>query len=479
MARTFGDLGEARYEECTKPKEYKKLVFALAYFHAAILERRKYGAIGWNIAYQWMNSDFDISEQQLVMYLNEQPEVPYAALNYLTAQVNYGGRVTDDKDIRLINAMLKKYYCPEIMNDGYKLSKLETYYAPPEGSLEDTLNYISGLPLDEDPEVFGLHSNANMAYEFKLVGEFTDAILVLQPRVSGGSAARTPEQIVQAMAVEFRETWPDNMEPAKAHAATFAATGDGTMNSLGVFVGQELARFNKLLSVIRKQLDDLNAAILGTVVMSQDLEQTFGSFLDGKVPEQWLSGALGYPSLKPLGSWMADLLARVAFMSDWLYNGPPKAFWLPCFFFPQGFMTATLQTYARATQTAIDTLAFKTNVCPLMAEAVTEGPEVGVNIHGLFMQGAKWDFGKACVEDSDPKIALVRFPVIWLEPFPTTDLSTEGTYACPLYKTSVRAGELSTTGHSTNFVLFLALPSKQHGDYWVRRGAALLCMTDT
>ena len=60
------------------------------------------------------------------MYLNEQPEVPYAALNYLTAQVNYGGRVTDDKDIRLINAMLKRYYCPEIMNEGYKLSKLDT-----------------------------------------------------------------------------------------------------------------------------------------------------------------------------------------------------------------------------------------------------------------------------------------------------------------------------------------------------------------
>lgn len=205
----------------------------------------------------------------------------------------------------------------------------------------------------------------------------------------------------------------------------------------------------------------------------------FGSFLDGKVPDQWLSTALGYPSLKPLGSWMPDLLARVEFMSDWLYNGPPKAFWLSCFFFPQGFMTATLQKYARGTKTAIDTLAFRTNVCPLMAEAVTEAPEVGVNIHGLFMQGAKWDFSKACVEDSDPKVALVRFPVIWLEPFTTADLSTEGTYACPLYKTSLRAGELSTTGHSTNFVLFLALPSKQHGDYWVRRGAALLCMTDS
>ena len=140
-----------------------------------------------------MNSDFDISERQLMMYLNEQPEVPYVALNYLVAQVNYGGRVTDDKDVRLINAMLKKYFCAEIMQDGYKFSTLDTYYAPPEGSLEDTLNYISGLPLDDDPEVFGLHSNANMTFESNLVKSFLDTILLMQPRVSGGKASQTPE----------------------------------------------------------------------------------------------------------------------------------------------------------------------------------------------------------------------------------------------------------------------------------------------
>ena len=402
MTRTFNDLGEARYEECTKPKEYKKLVFALAYFHSAILERRKYGAIGWNIPYQWMNSDFDISEQQLQMYLNEQPEVPYAALNYLTAQVNYGGRVTDDKDIRLINAMLKKYYCPELMNEGYKLSKLETYYAPPEGPLEDTLAYIASLPLDEDPEVFGLHSNANMAYESKLVQEFMDSILVMQPRVSGGKAVKTPEQIVKDMAVDFREAWPENMKMSEAHELSRR-----DVNSLGVFLEQEVARFNKILSVVRKQLEDLKDAILGTVVMSQQLELLFSSFLDGKVPEQWLSAALGYPSLKPLGSWMKDIVLRIEFMSGWLYNGPPKSYWLSCFFFPQGFMTATLQTYARATMTAIDTLSFRTHVQGVFEQDIKEAPEIGVNIHGLFMQGAKWDFIKSCVEDSDPKVPLI------------------------------------------------------------------------
>lgn len=57
MLRTFGEISPEAYEDCVKPKEFKKMVFALAFFHAAILERRKYGSLGWNIPYEWMNSD--------------------------------------------------------------------------------------------------------------------------------------------------------------------------------------------------------------------------------------------------------------------------------------------------------------------------------------------------------------------------------------------------------------------------------------
>lgn len=104
-----------------------------------------------------------------------------------------------------------------------------------------------------------------------------------------------------------------------------------------------------------------------------------------------------------------------------------------------------------------------------------------MQIHGLFMEGGKWDFSKQCVDDQDPKVILVSFPVIWLEPDQIADEdkpSPSDSYACPLYKTSERKGVLNTTGHSTNFVLFLSLPSKVHQDYWIRRGCALLCMRD-
>ena len=220
----------------------------------------------------------------------------------------------------------------------------------------------------------------------------------------------------------------------------------------------------------------LEKAIAGTYVMTLELESMFAKFLDNKVPDNWTSKA--YPCLKPLGSWMKDLIARIAFLADWLYKGPPSTYWVSCFFFPQGFNTATMQSYARKNQVAIDTLSFRTTVLQSFENEVKEAPEIGVYIYGLFMQGARWDMNKRVVDDSQIGVPIVPFPVIWLEPVLDEELKLDKTFACPMYKTSLRAGELSTTGHSTNFVMYLNLSADRDGDYWVRRGTALLCMTD-
>lgn len=188
LLRTYNDISDKAYESCSKKTEYKLLIFSLAFFHAVILERRKYGAIGWNIPYEWMNSDFDASNMQMKMYLDEQPIIPYKTLNYLIAEINYGGRVTDDKDVKLITALLLSYLNPNIMKGNYQFTTSGVYHQPSDLSLESVKEYVSGLPLEDDPEIYGLHKNANITFQQKNVREFFETLLSMQPRAAGGSA---------------------------------------------------------------------------------------------------------------------------------------------------------------------------------------------------------------------------------------------------------------------------------------------------
>ena len=82
------------------------------------------------------------------IFIDEYPnKVPLDALNYLTGECNYGGRVTDDKDRTLMEVILKTFYCSEtFMDDDYKFSPSGIYYAPPLTDYEGYLDYIKKLP---------------------------------------------------------------------------------------------------------------------------------------------------------------------------------------------------------------------------------------------------------------------------------------------------------------------------------------------
>lgn len=96
---------------------------------------------------------------------------------------------------------------------------------------------------------------------------------------------------------------------------------------------------------MRSSLRDIKKAIRGLIVMSSDLDAMYTAFLNNRLPGIWEK--VSFASLKTLGSWVKDLVYRVKFMDSWVVNGQPAAFPLPVFFFPQGFMTASLQTFAR------------------------------------------------------------------------------------------------------------------------------------
>merc|ERR1719198_1698133 len=112
---------EEFYEGSQSPDSFKRLLYALCFFHAVIQERRLFGPLGWNIPYEFTQNDLRISARQLRMFIEESAngDVPFKAIAYLTGECNYGGRVTDDKDRRLLTTLLEDYYCPAALEEAY------------------------------------------------------------------------------------------------------------------------------------------------------------------------------------------------------------------------------------------------------------------------------------------------------------------------------------------------------------------------
>ncbi len=241
LTRLYNGITESQFGRCTKVSKYKKLLFSLCYFHSVLVERRKFGTLGWNIPYDFNESDFEISENVLSLYLDTSEETPWDALKYLIAEANYGGRVTDDWDFRLLRTYIKAYFCEDaITAANFKLSALPTYRIPDDGSLQSYKDYINSLPNVDDPLAFGQHNNADISAQIQETSILLDTLSLFAPQVLS-SATGSKDTYVLKLAAELFEAVPVEID-----REITSKSKEDDPSALNVFLLQEIDRFNAL-----------------------------------------------------------------------------------------------------------------------------------------------------------------------------------------------------------------------------------------
>ncbi|KAG6451921.1 hypothetical protein O3G_MSEX007393 [Manduca sexta] len=335
MVRIFANINEDKFDEAT-PK-YRRLLFCVSFFHCTLIARKRFRQLGYNAVYSFNDADFDVSDNLLANYLEEYEEVPWDALRYLFAIINYGGHITDDWDKRVLIAYINQFFCEEALDTPfYRLSSLPAYHIPRDGSLESYRDFLDVLPAAERAESVGQHASADVATLAQDAIIMTSTLFALAS-TGGGGGGGGEDQKVDELAAEMLSKLPNKIDVE----TTERMMGPEIVMPMCVSLLQEIGYYNVLITAITAGLKEMRRAIEGLVVMSEMLEDMYTCIFEGKVPSFWQKGR---PSMKPLGSWCRELWLRGAHLGGWANapRAPPTLCWLPAFVAPTGFLTAVM-----------------------------------------------------------------------------------------------------------------------------------------
>ena len=480
LARLYATcVSEDSFRQCTRREEYGKLLFALAFFHAVVLERRKFGMLGFNIAYDFNDTDFAVSDDLLKSYLDGYEDVPWQALRYLIGQANYGGRITDELDRRVVEAYLSEFFCERVITEKEcGLSPLAaTYHVPAKtDELKAHRDFIDALPLVDHAEAFGQHSNADISYMITASDAILSACAKMRISADGGKRTGKPggndDDRVEARVLRAVEEILRAI-PSELNVDAIRDAKSSNLSPLNINLIQETQRYNQLLRSVHEWLRQLDRGIRGLVVMSRDLDELYAAVAENRVPQLFLRA---YPSLKSLSAWTSDLVTRIRQLSDWSQlesTQYPATIWLAGFTYPSCFLTSVLQMTARKNFVPIDELSFSFEVMNACEASIEEPPTEGVYVRGLFLEGAGWNAKEKCLCEPTPLTELVvEMPVIHFKPTHLKKSSKTGTYyQCPLYVYGKRTG----TRERPSFVCYVELHAGGAApEHWIKRGTALL-----
>ncbi len=395
-------------------------------------------------------------------------------LRYLLGSTVYGGKVTDEWDMRLLRVYLQDLLSDDLANkEIFKPCHLPEYCFKYPSEISSFGDIIDALPSIEDASLFGQNPNSETLANMDKADKLLSNLFTTESGISGESSNQSGlTQIMNGVLEKVPSPFNEN------HVQMLLKETEPT-DSIRIFLLQELQIYNTVLELIQTTKAETHRFINGVMTPSLELEGVIADLAQLRVPAQW---AEYYDSNKPLDSWTNDLCRRIDQLTNWIEEGEPNVVWLGGFIHPSSFLTSVLQMYARRKCTSIVELNAKTSwefKILKKNEKISMKPEDGMYISGMFLEGARWndDGPVGHLDEQSPMISQSPMPIIHFQPLESRARTrSEEMYSCPVYTYPGRRDKSSRSA----YVLSIDLNrGSRNANFWIKRGVAMLLSTSS
>jgi dynein heavy chain len=528
MIKTFSTVVNQDLLDNFEFKEWRSLIFTLSFMHSLVLERRKYGPLGWCIPYEFNNSDLESSILFVYKQFQKGFEVddkapPRTMINFKTlinvvSTILYGGRITDRKDGELFKTIIASYlddsfftkgeysfYPPNNAKNDPKYKDSPVYKAPDEAlpnmnQINNIINHITTFSKNDPPQVFGLHGSADLTFRLKEFKELLDTISSTLPKEGGGGGGISKEEDVKNRVVIMLQSIPEefaeNEYRTKIDNLSWGSIGRGLNVPLHNVLLQEIIRVQGIINLVKTSLIDIREALEGRLMMTSEIVAAIDALYLTRPPHAWMFNANSEEIswLSPtVASWYEGLKVRSDRLREWMNSSTNSrpAFYLTGFLNPQGFIAAFKQEVFKLKKATIPGLTLDAINIKFEPDKIETDPKTymlndkkrqqvdkssSMIIHGLYLEGAIWAPSGNLEDniDQNSRDTVTKFPVINCIGIADDGKPVAGTqgqiYKCPVYKYPKRTDKY--------FIIEINLktPGNDKDDkFWQKRGVALLC----
>ncbi|MES1909576.1 MAG: hypothetical protein MHM6MM_002292 [Cercozoa sp. M6MM] len=470
LSRAFASFSRDAFE--FRSQKEKTMLFSLALCHAIFIERKRFGAQGWNAVYPFGAADLRDAAAVLSKYMESGGDtIPWRDLRYIFSEIIWGGHITDGRD-RIVATTYMEHYLKEEIFDGAELSPYlsdqdassgYSFNSPPVMPFDDYFRYIESKLRFESPIYFGLHPNVDLKLQMEYANTVFEYILALNASGTavGGAASTSTNARVDRMIESIQET----IEGIDFDMDTIESVVPAERDPYQTVFLQECEQMCRLVNIMRKDCSDLTLARQGKLSMTTTLEEMQHSIFMNRVPSKWEKNAC--PSLRALGAWIEDLMQRANQLRSWVDDPQniPLVVDLSLFFKPQSFLTAVMQVSAQRNNLDLDSLSLLTDVTKKKPQEIESRPRDGVYCKLGYLQGASWDSSAGVISDAVHGEMLTELPVVNIRSVPSDRLDASGIFGCPVYRTEQRG---------PTFIMESRLKTKDAPEKWILAGAAVI-----